>query len=160
MSNGLQEGDGSFAPTTFGPQNHEKWRFLALNIWVIPSKNEGFGFPWQLITYYITSLGRGYKGHDVDLNAAWRGTIRFVGMKSWCKVWHTSPCNEPFSQELGCIIFLYTANNPQITMVLVTAHSNTSKKNEGNWSFEHCSLAYCQSQKKMIGSVVVQSLMF
>lgn len=28
-----------------------------------------------------------------------------------CKVWHTSPCTETFSQKLGRTIFLYTPNN-------------------------------------------------
>ena len=34
---------------TLGPQNHEKWRFYTPNIWVITTKNEGCGFPWQQI---------------------------------------------------------------------------------------------------------------
>ena len=32
--------------STLGPQNHAKWRFYTPNIWVITSKNEGFGFWW------------------------------------------------------------------------------------------------------------------
>ena len=32
-----------------GPQNHEKWRFSTPNIWVIPLKIEGCGFPWWAV---------------------------------------------------------------------------------------------------------------
>ena len=34
--------------TYLGPQNHEKWRFKALEIWDITPKNEGCGFPWYM----------------------------------------------------------------------------------------------------------------
>ena len=33
-----------------GPQNHEKWGFSTPKIWVISYKNEGFGFPWCLLS--------------------------------------------------------------------------------------------------------------
>ena len=46
-------GDGR--KLTFGPQNHEKWRFYTPKIWVITSKNEGFGFPWHLIWWKSTA---------------------------------------------------------------------------------------------------------
>ena len=32
--------------SSLGTQNHAKWRFYTLNIWVITPKNEGLGFPW------------------------------------------------------------------------------------------------------------------
>ena len=32
--------------SSLGTQNHAKWRFYTLNIWVIDPKNEGLGFPW------------------------------------------------------------------------------------------------------------------
>ena len=38
---------GDMLVATLGPQNHEKWRFYTPNIWVITTKNEGCGFPWQ-----------------------------------------------------------------------------------------------------------------
>ena len=41
---------------TLGTQNHEKWRFYTLNIWVIAPKNEGFGFPWNLFSPYSVSV--------------------------------------------------------------------------------------------------------
>ena len=34
---------------SLGPQNHEKWRFSFLEIWVITPKNQGCGFPWLLV---------------------------------------------------------------------------------------------------------------
>ena len=39
---------------TLGPQNHEKWRFYTPNIWVITTKNEGYGFPWYMDRFINT----------------------------------------------------------------------------------------------------------
>ena len=40
-----QNGGITYHQHSFGPQNHEKWRFYTPNIWVITPKNEGCGFP-------------------------------------------------------------------------------------------------------------------
>ena len=52
-------GGSSHLVSAFGPQNHEKWWFQAFKIWVITPKNEGFGFPWWVITMVIIFVPSG-----------------------------------------------------------------------------------------------------
>ena len=44
--------------TSFGPQNHENWRFWALKIWVITPKIEGCGFSWLPTRSLWNGFGR------------------------------------------------------------------------------------------------------